>query len=920
MQARHMVSGLLSSIVLLMVVLESISSANTINETDNRMIYGCPLRETQGSYYWLSSNIREWLNSDARAVQYTNEPPTRERLGIYAYDEEPGFLYEFTQDEKDAIAITERRIFLHYTETPYRDGGSRVPPTHASVSSLLINHYLPNFHKDWKTYYYKTAYDKVFLLSAHEAYEYVQKRGWSLIKRYIGTNMPIEWIFSNGFNNDNMCDHLYGIAKDGRTFMSRPKDARGIVPALHIKPGYVFRDGRSTEDLEIGDTVQFGRYKGQDITWIVINKTSDGFVLLWSEKALTLKPFDAPGDLYSYEYSNSITWNSYDVSLKDSLQYYNPNGDDVPPTIYVVNTQDMDIRQNTSWELTVAVEDDRSGVDYLVLPDGTVTQAQQVTITVSENKVYYFKAVDNAGNAGYLAVPVGNINPPPTVIVQPSTTEWTNRDVTVDIYASNDVGYERSYLIATGRDTNGPTWPNYSSYVSKRIHISGTAELIDYKLPLDNVRFCAGISYMRRYQVDSSYWYTRKWVCGWSVPLSQIDGNKVSFDFVMTVDSDYFQDFYPWLQLNIPSYLRNNYFVEVTNLKYELLDKEDFKIEKIVLPTGQEVYAQSYRDTLTKTGTYRYTIIDNRGYVTERDVTVRIDKVAPSLTIQGDLSTITPGPVILTVNAFDADSGLKWVQTPDGQLTSKTSFTFNIHENGTYVFTAEDFAGNRTTQTIVVTNINAPPEASFSWTPQEPVAGDTVEFSGYATDPDGHPVTFEWAYLGPSNQDWVVFATIATPALVVDEPGTWWIRLVARDPYGFQDTVLEAIQVDPKVVAVCTPLEDPVWAMPGEMVTVGCADQTSGGQVVAGSVVLGSQNFSLVPTAGQIWSSQIPAPRNPGVYIATLQLDVRDPKGRAVAHAVPIQLVVASPVPTPAEGLDVSGPLPGVPGKVRLVR
>ena len=123
-----------------------------------------------------------------------------------------------------------------------------------------------------------------------------------------------------------------------------------------------------------------------------------------------------------------------------------------------------------------------------------------------------------------------------------------------------------------------------------------------------------------------------------------------------------------------------------------------------------------------------------------------------------------------------------------------------------------------------------------------------------------------------------------------------------------------------KVVAVCTPLEDPVWAMPGEMVTVGCADQTSGGQVVAGSVVLGSQNFALVPTAGQIWSSQIPAPSNPGVYIATLQLDVRDPKGRAVTHAVPIQLVVASPVQTPAEGLDVSGPLPGVAGKVRLVR
>lgn len=92
--------------------------------TDNPYLTGSYGRELKGASYWTTSNIREWLNSDKEVVGYTNNPPSSEYMGGNAYDKEAGFLNSFTEEEKDAIAVTERRVLIQDIDAIARLGGS----------------------------------------------------------------------------------------------------------------------------------------------------------------------------------------------------------------------------------------------------------------------------------------------------------------------------------------------------------------------------------------------------------------------------------------------------------------------------------------------------------------------------------------------------------------------------------------------------------------------------------------------------------------------------------------------------------------------------------------------------------------------------------------------------------------------------
>lgn len=126
-------------------------------------------REMRGSSYWQSSNLREWLNSDRGSgqVRYTNQPPSKDKLGSYAYDHEPGFLYEFTTEEKNAIAVTEHRVIVSSYDLEARDGGSRTfNGSYHYGPSLTFS--LPGLSQLYVEYYYQKLNNKVFLLNPYE--------------------------------------------------------------------------------------------------------------------------------------------------------------------------------------------------------------------------------------------------------------------------------------------------------------------------------------------------------------------------------------------------------------------------------------------------------------------------------------------------------------------------------------------------------------------------------------------------------------------------------------------------------------------------------------------------------------------------------------------------------------------------------
>jgi hypothetical protein len=86
-----------------------------------------------GSKNWETSNIREWLNSEATLVSFTTQPPVEAAIlsGGNAYADEPGFLVNFTEAERSILlpvshdGCTDRVYLLSYEEVnKYIDEGN----------------------------------------------------------------------------------------------------------------------------------------------------------------------------------------------------------------------------------------------------------------------------------------------------------------------------------------------------------------------------------------------------------------------------------------------------------------------------------------------------------------------------------------------------------------------------------------------------------------------------------------------------------------------------------------------------------------------------------------------------------------------------------------------------------------------------
>jgi hypothetical protein len=134
--------------------------------------------------------------------------------------------------------------------------------------------------------------------------------------------------------------------------------------------------------------------------------------------------------------------------------------------------------------------------------------------------------------------------------------------------------------------------------------------------------------------------------------------------------------------------------------------------------TPSEAVTGTTTHVFSANGTYTFEIVDAAGNTGSATATVNnIDKVAPVITIGTYTTTPTNQDVIVTAT------------TNEGTLNA-ASHTFS--ENGSFSFTAVDAAGNTSTQTVTVSNIDkvAPitsDDATGVWANQDV----TVNFSSY---------------------------------------------------------------------------------------------------------------------------------------------------------------------------------------------
>jgi hypothetical protein len=148
-----------------------------------------------------------------------------------------------------------------------------------------------------------------------------------------------------------------------------------------------------------------------------------------------------------------------------------------------------------------------------------------------------------------------------------------------------------------------------------------------------------------------------------------------------------------------------------SNITISVQATDNVKVKGIGLPDGSFIESDSATFTVSKNGTYQFTVEDTAGNTTEKSINIsNIDKVKPTLTLLPSTTSATKESIFITITATD-NVKVKRITLPNGDYISGTTALYPIEKNGTYTFSVEDTAGNITSKSIKITNIYKNPPA-----------------------------------------------------------------------------------------------------------------------------------------------------------------------------------------------------------------
>lgn len=152
-----------------------------------------------------------------------------------------------------------------------------------------------------------------------------------------------------------------------------------------------------------------------------------------------------------------------------------------------------------------------------------------------------------------------------------------------------------------------------------------------------------------------------------------------------------------------------------SNVELEVEVTDDLSgIGEITLPDGTTTTETKSRYTIDKNGTYLFKVKDKAGNETSGNVEVTsIHKTPPTLEVTTEHTGFTNNDVVIDVKATAVND-----ENGEGNEIAKTTVkvgedeveiiggTFTVSEDGEYVFTTTDLAGNSTTKSITISGIN----------------------------------------------------------------------------------------------------------------------------------------------------------------------------------------------------------------------
>lgn len=196
---------------------------------------------------------------------------------------------------------------------------------------------------------------------------------------------------------------------------------------------------------------------------------------------------------------------------------------------------------------------------------------------------------------------------------------------------------------------------------------------------------------------------------------------------------------------------------------------------------------------------------------------------------------IDPGEeVTLNASASDDATAYRYARDSDasfGPWTDSPTRQFTYEQAGTYhprveVRNTEDATDIASCGTLYVGN--RPPNADFSYSPTDPVTGETVTFTSTSSDPDGEVVEYTWRINGQVvSRERRVTHTFA-------DAGEHLVELVVWDDEGAKRTAKEFVTVSaPNEAPTATIAIEPAAPAPEQEVTITANASDSDGEVTA---------------------------------------------------------------------------------------
>lgn len=341
--------------------------------------------------------------------------------------------------------------------------------------------------------------------------------------------------------------------------------------------------------------------------------------------------------------------------------------DGTAPSVHVESSNTQ--MTNGDIVLSIGATDSGSGVYRIQLPNGQWVESDNAVFTVTGNGSYTFLVDDHAGNRTTKTVSVQNIDKTaPTIKVTPSTTMPTANPVPLSVVASDSqTGVSRMRLPDGSWVQGGQT--TFTAKTNGRYTFVAIDE----------------VGNMGRFEFDVNNIENTEFTLYDATPAS-VDLNNPSL--TLTPDKT------TWTSTPV-----------TISVKGEDAETGVFRIK---MPNGSYVYSSEASYTTTANGTFSFEAEDGMGNKQAKSITVsNIDRNAPTATLTSNNTSWSKNDVILTFTVSDQESGVKRIQLPDGTwVTGKTSVSYPVGQNGSYAFSVEDVAGNVTTKSIAVSNID----------------------------------------------------------------------------------------------------------------------------------------------------------------------------------------------------------------------